>query len=246
MNFSLSIIHNRDRMSSITRVLHTTTWDYFNKYLAVRFCHSPKIVKEEIMADINDLVQEFWMSSRDGAVGESFVAMWRLLKILQVCFDIIPFFATAVDLADKNLQTLTKPIYWQLSSESLDQECRDRFKIMFDGYRKKIDQSFSKSKDLGDILRLLPGAVVQKRLSKEGMAVLYRIKADLLERLIRLAFEAKDIFNGYTLIGYLSLFLQDRDRSQLYYCDLELQHISICRQLLSLLDRSHDFSLRRW
>ena len=102
-----------------------------------------------------------------------------------------------------------------------------------------IDQSLSESKDLGDILRHLPGAVVQKRLSMEGMAGLYRIKADLLERLIRLAFEAEDFFNGYTLIGYLSDFLQDRDRSQLYYCDLKLQHISICRQLLSLLDRSH-------
>ena len=102
-----------------------------------------------------------------------------------------------------------------------------------------IDQSLSKSKDLGDILRLLPGAVVQKRLSMEGMAGLYRIKADLLERLIRLAFEADGLPNEYMLIGYLSDFLQDRDRSQLYYCDPELQHISICRRLLSLLDRSH-------
>ena len=101
MNFTLLIIHNRDRMSSITRrVLHTTTWDYFTKHLAFRFICSPNVVKEKIMADINDLVQEFRMSSRDGAVGESFVAMSRLLKILQVCFDIIPFFATAVDLAD--------------------------------------------------------------------------------------------------------------------------------------------------
>ena len=88
-----------------------------------------------------------------------------------------------------------------------------------------IDQSLSESKDLGDILRLLPGAVVQKRLSMEGMAVLYRIKADLLERLIKLAFE--EDYSYYILNGYLSDFLQDRDRSQLYYCDLELQHISI-------------------
>ena len=108
-----------------------------------------------------------------------------------------------------------------------------------------VDQSLSESKDLGDILRLLPGAVVQKGLSMEGMAGLYRIKADLLERLIRLAFEADrdGLSNDYMLIGYLSDFLQDRDRSQLYYCDLELQHISICRQILSLLDRSHDFDL---
>ena len=92
MIFSLLIIHNRDRMSSITRVLHTATWVYFTDCLASRFIRSPNAVKEVIMADINGLVQEFWMSSSDGAVGESFVAMCRLLKILQVCFDIIPPF----------------------------------------------------------------------------------------------------------------------------------------------------------
>ena len=114
---------------------------------------------------------------------------------------------------------------------------------MFNEYRKMIDQSFSKSKDLGDILRILPGVVVQKGLTMEGMAILYRIKADLLERLIKLAFEEEE-YSYYILNRYLSDFLQDRDRSQLYYCDLELQHISICRQLLSLLDRSHNFDLQ--
>ena len=198
------------------------------------------------MADINDLVQESRMSSRYGAVGESFVAMCRLFKILQVCFDIIPFFATAVDSADKNLQTFTDRQKWRSSAVWLDQEPSDRLQTLFDGYRKMIDQSFCKSKDLGDILRFLPGVVVQKRLTMEEMAVLYRIKADLLEPLIKLAFVEK-VSNGisyYTLDGYLYDFLQDLDRSQLYYCDLEHQHISICRQLLSLLDRSHDFDLQ--
>ena len=62
------------------------------------------------MADIDDLMQEFRTSS-NGAVGTSFFAMRRsscLLGILRrcfvsleamVCFDIISFFATAVDLA---------------------------------------------------------------------------------------------------------------------------------------------------
>ena len=81
--------------SSITRVLHTTTWGYFTQYLRDRFISSPKVVKEAIMTDINDLVQEFWTSS-DGADGASFIAMRRLLEILhgclgfgKVCFDII-------------------------------------------------------------------------------------------------------------------------------------------------------------
>ena len=97
-------------MSSITRVLHTTTWDYFSKSLADRFISSPEVVKEEIMAGINDLVQEFLTTSSEGAVGASFFAMRRLLEILQecygflVCFDNISVFATAVDLADKNTE----------------------------------------------------------------------------------------------------------------------------------------------
>ena len=122
---------------------------------------------------------------------------------------------------------------------------RDKFKILFDGYRNIIDQSFLKSKDLGDMLRFLPGVVVQRHLSVQGMANLYKIKPDFLERLIKSAIEPltpsshHDLNPRYTLDGYLSGFLQDRDRSQLYYCDLELQHISMCRQFLSFLDRSN-------
>ena len=81
-------------MSSITRVLHTTTWNYFTGRLGHRFRDSPKVVKEEIMADINDLVREFRMSSRDGAIGESFLAMRRLLEILEVCFEILQLLST--------------------------------------------------------------------------------------------------------------------------------------------------------
>jgi hypothetical protein len=89
MIFSLLIIHNHDRTSSITRVLHTKTRDYFTPYLPVRFTSSPKEMQEAIMTDINDLVQEFWRTSSDGAgaVGESFFAMLHLLEILQLCFD---------------------------------------------------------------------------------------------------------------------------------------------------------------
>jgi hypothetical protein len=118
-----------------------------------------------------------------------------------------------------------------------------KFQMLFHGYRKMIDRSFSKSKDLGDILRFLPGVVVQKHLSMQGMADLYRIKADFLEGLVRSVIEPlgpfHDLHTCYILDGYLSGFLQDRDRSQLYYCDPKDQHISICRHFLSLLDRSN-------
>jgi hypothetical protein len=85
-------------VSSNTRVLHTATWVYFTSRLPERFIRSPEVVKEAIMTDINDLVQEFWRTSRDGAVGASFFAMRRLFGILKdcydnmnVCFDIFPF-----------------------------------------------------------------------------------------------------------------------------------------------------------
>ena len=129
---------------------------------------------------------------------------------------------------------------------------RAKFKILFDGYRKMFDQSFSKSKDLGGILRFLPGVVVQKHMSMQGMADLYRIKPDLLERLIKSTIEAlkpsspsyASRYSRYILDDYLSGFLQDQDRSQLYYCNPMLQHISICRHFLSLLDGSNAFDLQ--
>ena len=212
------------------------------------------------MSDINDFVQEFW-TSRIGAVETSFIAMRSsgLHEILQecldfleddvkVCFDIISFFATAVELADNNLQKSESGLYFDSDdgqSLALDRILRDKFKILFDGFRKMFDQSLSNSKDLGDMLRFLPGVVVQKHLSMQGMADLYRIKLDFLERLIKpielLRPSQYDLYTGYKLDDYLSGFLQDRDRSQHYYCDPKLQHTSICRQILSLLDQSNVF-----
>ena len=104
-----------------------------------------------------------------------------------------------------------------------------------------FNQPLFNSKDLGDMLKLLPGVVVQKELSAEKMAVLYRIEPVLLRRFINSTlrrFESS-YTNGitrYKLDDYLSGFLQDSDRSQLYYCDPMLQHISICRHILSLKD----------
>ena len=63
------------------------TWAYFTRHLPSLFIRSPKIVKKAIMADINDLVQEFWRTSSDQDIGgASFYAMRRLFKILQECF----------------------------------------------------------------------------------------------------------------------------------------------------------------
>ena len=135
------------------------------------------------------------------------------------------------------------------SESDIDHRIDAKFKRMFDGYRKMFDRSLSKYIDLADVLRFLPGVVVQRPMSMQGMAVLYRIKPDLLERLIKSPI--KPIFQSpffpnphYILDDYISGFLRDRDRSQLYYCDPMLHHISICRQFLSILDGSNAFSFQ--
>ena len=79
------------------------------------------------------------------------------------------------------------------SSSSVQSDIGDpirvKYKILFDAYQRMFDRSFSKSKDLDDMLRFLPGVVVQKRMSMQGMALLYRIKPDLLKRLIKFTIE---------------------------------------------------------
>ena len=107
MIISFLAIHSHDRMSSITRVPHTTTWHYFLR-LPYRFSRSLEVVKEAIMTDINNVLQEFWRTSSDAE--PSLFAMRRLLDILKsclddldVCFDTISVIATATDFADKTL-----------------------------------------------------------------------------------------------------------------------------------------------
>ena len=242
---SITTIHSRGRKSPITRVLHAATWNYFTLRLSDHFLRSPKAVKEVIMTDINDLVQEFWRTSCDEAEA-SFFAMRRLLNILKVRVDIISVFATTIDLADKKLQVLSQSHSRDFSAQRYyGLECRAKIKILLDGCQKMLDQSLSKSKDLGDMLRFLPGVVVQKPMSMEGMAVFYRVKPDFLERLVKSSIEPLVSSNSrYILDDYLSSFLRNRDRSQLYYCDPKLQHISICRHILSLLDGSRVFDFR--
>ena len=125
------------------------------------------------------------------------------------------------------------------AQSDIDDRIKANLKILLDEYRRMFDQSLSKSKDLGVMLRSLPGVVVQKPMSMDGMAVLYRIEPDLLKRLIKFTIDPlKPSPSHYILDDYLSRFLQDRDRSQLYHCDPILQHTFICRHILSLLDRS--------
>jgi hypothetical protein len=95
---------NYNRIIPVTtgRLPHSKTWDYFKSHLIVYFIHSPKIVKDVIITDINDLVQEFWdlKISSDGAVDVFFPPMGCLMRILKVCLDIIFIFPlTTLDFA---------------------------------------------------------------------------------------------------------------------------------------------------
>ena len=82
-------------------------------------------------------------------------------------------------------------------------------------------------------------------MSMQRMADLYRIKPDLLERFIKLTIEPPAPSHcTVTLNNYLSDFLQDQDHSHLYDHDPMLQHISICRHALFLLDGSNALDLQ--
>ena len=139
---------------------------------------------------------------------------------------------------------LTNPESFHWDKSDLDDRIMIKFKILVDGCRKMFDQSLSKSKDLGGMLRFLPGVVVQNPISKEAMADLYKIKPDLLDRLVKYFIEPlkSSSSSDYKLDDHLSGFLQDRERCQFYYCDPILQHISICLHFMSLLDLSRDAS----
>jgi len=113
------------RIYPITRDLHYETWIYFKLFLPGRFIRSPIVVKEAIMADINDLVQDFWRTLSDGADGESYFAMRRLLEILQDCY-----FLERNDSKSRD--------YF------IDHERNKfgaKFKILLDEYRKMYDRS---------------------------------------------------------------------------------------------------------
>ena len=244
--------HDTGRMSSITQVLHITTWIFFLFRLPYRFIRLPEEVKEMIMTDINDLVKEFWRISSDGTVEASFFAMRCLFEILQTCFHdlevcFVSVFVTAVDLADKIYRSRIPGII--PPSPTLTTVSEPNLRYCFMGIERCLISHFLNPKIWGDILRYLPGVVVQKYMSKQGMADLYRINLDLLERHIISTIDplrplrAFPNFN-YRLNTYLSGSLQDRDRSQLYYCDPMLQHISICRHFLSFLDGSNALVLQ--
>ena len=82
-------IQDRNRISSATRFPHRATWHYFKSYLPAHFMRCPKVVKDAITTDINDLMQQFWRISTDEAVDIFSLAMCRLREILQACLHIM-------------------------------------------------------------------------------------------------------------------------------------------------------------
>ena len=81
-------------MSPITPVPHTATWNFFTSHVPSRFRRSPKVVKEAIMTDIDNLVQEFLRTSSKRAVGASFLEleMRRLHEILEEYLEVSSYY----------------------------------------------------------------------------------------------------------------------------------------------------------
>ena len=120
---------------------------------------------------------------------------------------------------------MTNPISWDYSAHSdLDKtEFRDKFKTMFNRYQKMLDQSISNDlAHLGDMLRFLPGVVVQKHMSMQGMTDLYRIKPSSLELLIK-----------------SSVFIEQLNRSRCIFDDYLSIFFARQRPFSALLLRSH-------
>jgi len=117
------------RINPTTSYPRNATWVYFTSCLPDRFYRSPTAVKEAIMTDINDLVQDFWRTSSHGTDGESFLAMRHLFEILQECFHVF--------------ERQAKPNDSPVNSGHLDEtKIRTKFNMLFDEYRKMFDQSF--------------------------------------------------------------------------------------------------------
>ena len=142
------------------------------------------------------------------------------------CVDI----TTPVDLADKSLQ--------KSDLHQVDDQIETKFKILFDGYQKMFDQSLSKSKDLVDLVDILGS--MHKIAELDRIAVGYIVLRSIEPPS---PYPSPRRLPNLKLDDYLSDFLQDRDRSQLYYYDPKLQHISICRHLLFLLETFNGFNI---
>ncbi|KAF8816495.1 hypothetical protein BYT27DRAFT_7182051 [Phlegmacium glaucopus] len=195
------------RIHSTTQLPHSATWGYVKFHLPRRFITSPRRVKDAIITDITELIQEFWKISDNELVDVFFTAMLCLGWILE-----------------------------EIGSVVTD----DALLRVYRAHEKMFDRSFTESVDISDLLRLLPGIVVQKGLSMQGVADLYKVKMDLLDRLSKSALEPFVLPEPafYVLWNYLSSFFMDPYRSHLYHSDPILHHVLICRQLLSLLDGS--------
>ena len=82
-------IQNYDRIPSTQLLLHGKTWAHIKTYLPDDFIHCPEVVRDAIMMDIDNLLQEFWKTSNVGAVDvQCFTSIRLLLDILSVCLNI--------------------------------------------------------------------------------------------------------------------------------------------------------------
>ena len=189
------------------------------------------------MTEVNGLLREFCNISSNREIEVSFTATHLLLNILRVRFDVVFVVRLLLTKHDQHL-------LYRYPDQTDSAHSIANFKALFDGYQKMLDQSlifvFSKPGGIRDLLRFLPGIVVQKGLTMQGMADLYGVDMDVLKPLITsnndlLSSSNNRLGSDHRLTDYVGGFLQDQSRSQLCYCDPISHHIFICRHFLSLL-----------
>jgi hypothetical protein len=196
-------IHNYNRVPLTTQVRHNETWDYFDLNLRDYFVDSPEGVKEVIMRGVSNLLRQFRNISSNRAIEVSFTATHLLLHILQVRFDDLFVLRLLLTKHDQHL--------YRYPDQTDSAHSIANFKALIDGYQKMLDQSlifaFSKPRGIRDLLRFLPGVVVQKGLTMQGMADLYGVNMGVLVPLImsKLTFYHHRTLHFYHLITTLVL-----------------------------------------
>jgi hypothetical protein len=130
------------------------------------------------MTDVNDLLREFWNIPHNRAIEVSFTATHLLLDILQVRLDVLFVLRLLLIKHDQHLRV----------RHPGQTDSAHYITALIDGCQRMLDQSlilaFSKPRGIRDLLRFLPGILVQEGLTMQGMADLYGVNIDVLEPLI--------------------------------------------------------------
>ncbi|KAF8162767.1 hypothetical protein B0H34DRAFT_692893 [Crassisporium funariophilum] len=123
-----------------------------------------------------------------------------------------------------------------------------RYSKVFYNYRTILDEcyhaAFSASSDMDDLIKSLPGILVQRlEMPLQGIADVFAVDLhlakDLLDRNRQFIGIFKPAPGHFALNVLVSEYLRDASRCGMHYHDPLLHHIAICRRYLSVLFNCH-------